>query len=482
MEMKEKVTIGGVEIPRSDWEQTPASVKAIVQSLSERLAEIEERLGLNSENSSIPPSKQRVQGKKEKKSGSGKRGGQKGHKGFGRKLYEVSECSEVVEHKPTKCKHCQSELEGEDSNPYRHQIVELPELVVAVSEHRLHELKCESCGQRTRAQLPAGVNKSGYGERMQSVVAVLSGEYHLSHGKVQRWLRELWEVEVSQSSINRMRQRVSKKLKSAVEEAQVYIRGSERVNVDETRWAQHDGDGQNPKRSSAWLWVALSQQVAVYRISLSRAAHQAKALIGEQYRGVVSSDRFAGYNWLDPGQRQVCWAHLKRDFTRIAERSGVAGEIGRALLGQTRRLFRWWHRVREGRLSHELFERGMTRLRHRFHALLTEAASFCISRREKTPLAKTARTCQQLLKLESALWRFAESDGVEPTNNDAERALRGAVIWRGLSFGSQSRLGCDFVERMLTVTMSLRLQNRAVLPFLTQVLRSESVSLLPTPE
>lgn len=479
--MEEKITIGGVEIPRSDWEQTPVSVKAVVQSLSERLAEIEERLGLNSENSSIPPSKATTPGRKETKSSDGKRGGQKGHKGFGRKLYELSECSEVIEHKPTKCKHCQRELEGEDPNPNRHQIVELPKLVVAVSEHRLHELKCESCGQRTRAQWPEGVNKSGYGERMQSVVAVLSGEYHLSHGKVQRLLRELWEVGVSQSSINRMRQRVSEKLKSAVEEAQVYVRGSERVKVDETRWAQHDGDGQNPKRSSAWLWVALSQQVAVYRISLSRASSQAKALLGEQYRGVVSSDRFAGYNWLDPGQRQVCWAHLKRDFTRIAERSGVAGEIGRALLGQTRRLFRWWHRFRDGTLSPELFERAMTRLRLGFHALLTEAASFSGSRREKTPLAKTARTCQQLLKLEPALWRFAKSDGVEPTNNDAERALRGAVIWRGLSFGSQSRAGCDFVERMLTVTMSLRLQERPVLPFLIQVLRSESVSLLSSP-
>ena len=123
----------------------------------------------------------------------------------------------------------------------------------------------------------------------------------------------------------------------------------------------------------------------------------------------------------------------------------------------------------------------MTRLRSCFHALLVEGASFCESNTERTPLAKTARTCRQLLKLEPALWWFAQCDGVEPTNNAAERALRGAVIWRGLSFGSQSRAGCDFVERMLSVTTSLRLQGRAVLPFLVRVLRSQPASLLPTP-
>lgn len=480
--MSEKITIGGIEIPLTDWEKTPESVKAAVTSLSERLVAIEERLGLNSGNSSLPPSKQGVEKKKrEKKSSSGKRGGQKGHKGFGRTLYETSECAEVIEHKPQRCKHCGSELDGADPAPYRHQIVELPEPAVVVVEHQLHARRCERCGKQTRAQLPEGINSSGYGERLQSVVAVLSGEYHLSHSKVAKLLKALWGVKVSQGSISRIRQRVSEKLESVVEEARAYVQQSEQANIDETRWWQQDGDGQNPERSSAWLWVALSRQVAVYRISLSRAGENARALLGESYRGVVNSDRFAGYNWLDPKQRQVCWAHLKRDFTRMAERSGVSGEIGRALLWQTKRLFRWWHQVRDGTLSSELFESAMTRLRHRFHALLAEGASFCLSKTERTPLAKTARTCQQLLKLESALWQFAQCSGVEPTNNAAERALRGAVIWRGLSFGSQSRTGCDFVERLLSVTTSLRLQGRAVLPFIARVLRSQPASLLPYP-
>lgn len=480
--MEEKITLGGIEIPRSDWEKTPESVKAAFKSLSERLAAVEERLGLNSENSSLPPSKQTPERKKREKKNSGnKRGGQKGHKGFGRKLYETSECDEVIEHKPESCQHCGKALAGDDPAPYRHQIVELPEPGVVVVEHQQHALQCERCGKWTRAQFSEGMNQSGYGERLQSVVAVLSGEYHLSHTKVQKLLKALWGVEVSQGSINRIRQRVSEKLESVVEEARGYVQQSEQANIDETRWWQHDGDGQNPERSSAWLWVALSHQVAVYRIRLSRAGENAKALLGENYRGMVNSDRFSGYNWLAPKQRQVCWAHLKRDFTRMAERSGVSGQIGRDLLRQTKRLFRWWHRVRDGTLSPELFASLMTRLRFRFHALLVEGASFCQSNTERTPLAKTARTCQQLLKLEPALWRFAQCDGVEPTNNAAERALRGAVIWRGLSFGSQSRAGCDFVERMLSVITSLRLQGRAVLPFLVRVLRSQPASLLPKP-
>jgi len=306
--------MGGIELPREDWEKTPESVKAAFKSLSERLAAVEERLGLNSANSSIPPSKQAAEGKKrEKKSGSGKRGGQRGHKGFGRSLYETSECEAVIEHKPENCQHCGSELAGEDPAPYRHQIVELPDPGVVVVEHQLHAVQCECCGKWTRGKLPEGVS-SGYGERLQSVVAVLSGEYHLSHTKVAKLLNALWGVKVSQGSISRMRARVSEELKSVVEEAQAYVQQSEQANLDETRWAQHNGDGQNPERSSAWLWVALSHQVAVYRISLSRAGGNARALLGESYRGIVNSDRFSGYNWLDPTQRQVCWAHLKRDF------------------------------------------------------------------------------------------------------------------------------------------------------------------------
>lgn len=193
------------------------------------------------------------------------------------------------------------------------------------------------------------------------------------------------------------------------------------------------------------------------------------------------SDRYGAYNWLDLEQRQICWAHLKRDFVRISERAGASGEIGRALLQQTSKLFRWWHRVRDGTLSRELFEKAIGFLRSTLQRLLEEAVALCNSLQEKTPLGKTARACAQILKVEPALWTFVVHPGVEPTNNIAERALRTAVIWRRLSLGSQSAAGSEFVARLLTVVTSLRTQGRSVLDFLIETLLGHEPSLLPLP-
>lgn len=481
--MEESITIGGIKIPRADWEKTPESVKSLVSNLEQRIAAIEERLGLNASNSSIPPSKQPPQAKAEKKDkGSGrKRGGQKGHKGFGRRLYEPSQCSEIIEHQPETCKHCQAPLRGEDPQPYRHQIVEIPPVEPVVTEHRLHALTCQCCGQTTRAQLPEEVNPSGYGERLQSLVALLSGAYRLSHNQVKTLMADLWQVHLSRGTVNRIRQRVTQQLSQVVNEARAYVMASDQTNVDETSWSQNNGDGNNPENRLGWLWVAVACQVAVYQVSLSRGRGSLEALLGNNFAGVVTSDRYGVYKQYRVEQRQVCWAHLIRDLQRIAQRRGVSKEIGEALLKQAQRLFRWWHRVRDGTLSRELFEPAVARLRQRVHQLLTEAASLCDSSREQTPLARTARTCQEILKVEPALWTFVEVESVEPTNNAAERALRTAVIWRDLSYGSWSRAGSEFVERLLTVVTSLRLQERPLLEFLIQVLRSEPVSLLPLP-
>ena len=313
------------------------------------------------------------------------------------------------------------------------------------------------------------------------MVALLCGAYRLSHEQVKNLMKELWGVRMSIGTLNRIRQTLSQQLAPSVNEAMAYVQKSELAYVDETSWKQNDGDGGNPEKKSSWLWVAACDSVTVYRVTLNRASRSAQELLGPTYEGLVVSDRYSAYNWLDRGQRQLCWAHLKRDFTRMSERSGVAGEIGQALLRQTKRLFRWWHRVRDGTLSWELFEVAMTRLRPRVHCLLSEAADLCEHPQEKTPLAQTARTCAMILKFEPALWTFVECRGIEPTNNTAERALRTAVIWRRLSFGSHSRVGSEFVARMLTVVTTLRTQGRSILDFLIQVLRHTSPSLLPLP-
>ncbi len=200
---------------------------------------------------------------------------------------------------------------------------------------------------------------------------------------------------------------------------------------------------------------------------LSRSGAAAQSLLGKSNGWILNSDRLLAYNWIDVAQRQLCWAHLKREFTKISAaegtqsaRSGVCRQLGRDLLAQQKKLFRLWHRVRDGTLNRSEFQALVLPLRQRVRDLLELGADYSIGSSEKTPLAKTVRTCRQLLKVEPALWLFVTVEGLEPTNNAAERAIRPAVLWRRTSFGSQSEAGSVFVARMLTVVTSLRSQER----------------------
>lgn len=193
-------------------------------------------------------------------------------------------------------------------------------------------------------------------------------------------------------------------------------------------------------------------------------------LLGENFEGILGSDRYRSYNWVDVSRRQLCWAHLKREFQKISERSGASRQVGRDLMAQEKKLFRLWRRVRDGTLSRKEFQLLVLPIRSRVEEILTETAQFEIGSREKTPWAKTVRTCRQLLKVELALWLFVEVEDLEPTNNSAERAIRPAVLWKKTSFGSQSENGSIFVARMLTVVSSLRSQNRNVLEFIRETI------------
>ena len=222
-----------------------------------------------------------------------------------------------------------------------------------------------------------------------------------------------------------------------------------------------------------------------FEIALTRCTQGALNLLGENFRGILNSDRHGAYNWVDLEKRQLCWAHLKREFIKISERPGVSAELGTALVKQQEKLFELWHRVRDGTLSRDDFRELVVEIRSSIKATLTEADSYSIGTREKTPLAKTVRTCRQLLKVEPGMWLFVTTVGVEPTNNAAERAIRPAVIWRRTSFGSQTEAGSNFVARMLTVVTTLKSQKRNVLEFMTQAVvaargGTTAPSLLPS--
>jgi transposase len=458
------------EITEKDWEKTPASVKKLIARLEERIAALEEQVKRNSKNSSQPASQDRPQGFKPTPKEKSKKahGGQAGHDGHHQNLYAAEECTAIEEHYPSHCWSCGELLIGTDAEPQRCQIVDIPPLRPIVIEHRFHALSCGCCGQRTRAYDAEVVDGSRYGDRLCALVGLLSGEYRQSHRMVVRLLAEIFEVELSVGSVGRLRQSISNAVSVPVTEVQAYVQHQAQVSVDETSFRQGNADGQNPTLRKGWLWVVVSPLVCYFQVLLSRSQAAAQTVLGEVFTGYVNSDRYSGYSWLPIEQRQVCWAHLKRDFTKIAERTGVSGELGKALLNHHQTLFELWHRVRDGTLSRAQFILEVEPIRHSIHQLLAEAAEYDIAEGEKTPLAKTVGTCHQLLKVETAFWLFVTVEGIEPTNNAAERAIRPAVLWRKCSYGSQSAQGSLFVGRMLTVVTSLRRQRRSVLEYLTQ--------------
>jgi transposase len=488
------IEIGGEKIPKQDWEATPASVKQAlvnlaeqVKQLSERLATVEEKLNQNSSNSSRPPSSDGFGTGATTAPQRRNSTGQQHRPRQVRRLIAVEQCDQVHEAKPEYCPECGERLSGEDSHPHRHQVWELPPIQPLVLEYRWHELQCAACGTKTRAPLPSGVSASGHGERLTAVVGLLSGVYRQSHAQVQCLMQEVFGVTVSYGGVNRLRCEMSEAIRPMVEQAQADVCQQPLLYSDETSFPQGNRDGHNPTGRKGWLWGLVTPLVSWFEVVLSRSQATAKQLIGETFEGIVSSDRYGAYGWIAVPRRQVCWAHLKRDLTAIAQRSGVSPAIGEALLRRQQRLFRWWHRVRDGNLSREMFAQMAGHLRAGFKAELEVAARLPIGNGEKTPLAKTVRTCRKLLQVEAALWTFVYIPKVEPTNNAAERALRPAVIWRRTSFGSQSEAGSQFVARMLTVSTSLKAQNRPVLEVLSQACRAarlgqEPPSLLPGAE
>ncbi|AFZ28345.1 Transposase IS66 family (plasmid) [Cylindrospermum stagnale PCC 7417] len=472
------------QIPAEDWGKTPTSVKKLVEEMAQQIEQqskkltevlsvqeqLLEKINRTSVNSSSPPSSDPPGfGKKWQKTKSGKkRGGQPGHKGNSRDLYPIEECSSVIDHHPEECGNCGATLTGVDTNPYRHQIVEIPPISPIVIEHRLHQLTCIGCGTKTRAILPEDVNPSGYGVRVVALVALLSGVYRNSQRMVQSAMQEVFGISISLGTVNRLRLEASNAVATCVDEAKLYIQNANIVGADETSFNQGNIDGFNPEQRRAWLWVAVTPLVTFFEIALTRCTQGAKNLLGENFRGILNSDRHGAYNWVDLERRQLCWAHLRREFIKISERSGVSAELGTILVKQQEKLFELWHRVRDGTLSRGDFVELVQEIRSSIRATLLEADEYQITAREKTPLAKTVRTCRQLLKVESAMWLFVTTVSVEPTNNAAERAIRPAVIWRRTSFGSQTQAGSVFVARMLTVLTTLKSQKRNVLEFMTQ--------------
>jgi hypothetical protein len=302
-------------------------------------------------------------------------------------------------------------------------------------------------------------------------VAIFTGDYRMSKRSTLRVFDDVFNLPVSLGTISNAEKTVSAALTQPVEELKTYIQQQPIVHADET---SHKQQGKK-----MWMWLATTLLVAVFIIRTQRNMDAAKDLLGEAFAGILISDRYSSYNWIKTSCRQFCWAHLKRDMQKISERSGQVGRIGDDILAAIRRMFRLWHKHKAGEISRETFKLAMTPIRKDIERLLTEG-TICDH-------AKTANTCKNILKHKAALWSFVEFEDVEPTNNLAEQLIRFYVLWRKSSFGTQSERGNLFVERMMTVTTTCKLQKRNRYDYITAAvaahLKNEPIpSLLPTNE
>jgi transposase len=460
-------------LPQALWETLPpeaqAAVSALVQSLERRIAELEQQLNQNSTNSSKPPSSDPPALKRRPPtSPSGKkRGGQSGHRHHPRALVPPEQLRQVIECRPPRCRWCGDDLHGDDPAPLRHQVAEVPPMQPVVDEYRLHRLKCPRCGTSTCATVPPGVPTGAFGPRLRAILSVLAGAYRLGKRPIRRLADDLLGLSLSTGMICRLERQGAAELEAPVEELRQHVRNAASAHSDETSWKQG--------RDKAWLWVAVTKLVTVFTIATSRGAEVAKGLLGTAARKVVICDRLKSYGWIR--RRQFCWAHLRRDFQAMIDRGSESAEVGRRLLEHSDRLFDWWHRVRDGTMARATLRSHVAIMRFAFRDDLRRGVA--------CGYAKTAGTCRELLAGETHLWTFVRVEGVEPTNNDAERALRHGVIYRKLSGGTDGESGSRFVERMLTVVATCRQQDINVLDYLTRCYQAHldgqpAPSLLPS--
>lgn len=439
--------------------------------LEERLGVLEQKTSASSRTSSRPPStdapKTRQQRRaearekaKELAREAGKQrkaGGQPGHPGAGRALLPEDRMDEIVDHYPDQCSGCGRGFSEQEKipryRPGRHQVAELPPTTVLYTEHRTHRLRCRGCMKHTRAVLQIE-GESPFGPCLQATVVALTARNRISRRDMIELLWELFGVRVSVGAVDAICQRASGLLEGPHRRLTSQILASGKVNVDETGWFLA---GEN-----RWMWTATTPDGAVFKIGADRHQDRLTELIGEDFQGVVTSDRWWAYNVLDPEQRQACWSHLQRDFRFHSEGLAEQKIFGEAGLELTGRLFTVWHAYTEHQ-DRDRLAREMAPVQAALRELLEQAARKSKRTRLHRGLANN------LLKIWPALWTFVTIDGVEPTNNAAERSLRGPVIHRRLSHGNQSDDGETFTERSLSASVTCRLQHRSLLTYLREL-------------
>ena len=434
----------------AELKATIALLEEQVTALKEQIEALTAKLATNSRNSSKPPSSDGpATPPRRRKKGSRKRGGQPGHEGTTRAMVPAEQVDEVVNCLPTCCEACGAMLLGEDPEPERRQIIDIPKPRVIVREYRLHRVVCLACGHVTLGELPAGLPDSVFGAGVHTLAAILVGRFRQSKRLVVELFEILYDLSLSPASVCAMERRVAAALEAPVAEARAALQCEPIVRKDETGWRH--------MKNKAWLWLTATEYLAVFTIARRRSSAVVKQILGESFGGVVCCDRWSAYTHLT--RRQHCWAHLLRDFTAMDERHGSPWH-GQRLAACARQVMAAYAARQAGEISHEEMVRRLEPVRQQTLERLTWTA-------KGAPGPKARAMAEKILKVEEHLWTFLGDPAIPVTNNLCERLLRYAVIWRKLSYGTDSDAGARFVERILTVTASLQLQKRDVFGYLT---------------
>jgi transposase len=444
-------------VPEEVIARQPPEAQAIIRFLLARIEALEARLNKTPQNSSLPPSSQHPHAKpaSPRKPSGKKPGGQLGHPKYERALIPTEECSEVMTLKPSACRRCGSRLAGNDAEPWRHQVWELPKIRPLVTEYQLHRLPCLDCGITTCAELPAGVPAGQAGPQLVALVALLMGCFRQSKRRVSLFLEQVLGQPCSPGWVVKLQNQATAALRPGYEELAGQLPTQGVLAIDESPTKEG--------RVKAWLWTCVASTFTVFALRTTRAATVLDELLGEEFDGAVMCDR-AKMSWM-LGRLQWCWAHLKRDFQALIDSDDPqVKRLGRDLMRPTRELFHHWSRCRDGTITRARLKRLMHPIRREVESLLLRGAF--------SGNARLTGTCDELWNHRDRLWTFLQVEGIEPTNNASERALRHAVIWRKLSFGTQSARGSRFVETILTVVETCRQQSRNVFAFVTEAVQA----------
>jgi hypothetical protein len=449
-----------------------------IADAEKQIADLERQLTLrkrNSTNSSKPPSSdglagaQRPRGRTHKSKR--KPGGQPGHPGHHRQLLPTAAVNAVKVLLPKQCGNCGRNLPQKpgrvtaEGEPRRHQVTEVPPVKSHITEYQFPNVVCGHCGRTTCAPLPEEI-RGNFGPQLTALIAYWTVVCRLPRRLVEAMLADVLGIEISLGSTQKAWEEVSQAVDQPVQQLQKQLPREAVLNVDETGW-RTNGD----KR---WIWALVAQQFVFYVVAATRGAEVLVSLLGTVFRGILCSDRWVVYLTYHSGRMQLCWAHLKRNILGVAEyaRSPSARQFCRDALAIVARLFRLWYRFRGSLRDRRGNPQPMDRRQLIEKSIPLQKKLFALAEAHLDDADGEVRNLATALFVHfERLFTFLETDGVEPTNNVAERILRTAVQWRKISFGNRSRNGEIATARLLTVTQTCKRQQRHVLGYLAEAVR-----------